>query len=131
MAFKANSWGKFPKDMGFSGSAGMKEVRFMARGGPVAPNQPAVKDFKQAKQAHPQGTGVTTKGNFRDGGKVAGEINISGEDLEHADRATSGPLRAERIKKVERAPYAGASVRDVGENIYRKQRRAGLSHEEA
>lgn len=36
MAFKANNWNKFPKDFGFTGSAGVKEVRFMAHGGKVS-----------------------------------------------------------------------------------------------
>ena len=36
MAWKSNKWGAFPKDLGFSGSAGMREVKFMARGGKVS-----------------------------------------------------------------------------------------------
>lgn len=36
MAWKSNKWGAFPKDFGFSGSAGMREVKFMAHGGKVS-----------------------------------------------------------------------------------------------
>lgn len=36
MAWKSNKWGAFPKDLGFSGSNGMKQVTFMARGGKVS-----------------------------------------------------------------------------------------------
>lgn len=68
MAFKSNSWGAFPKNFGFSGSKGMREVRFMATGGKVqkvatkglqntdapkfaVPSRVKVKDFKEAPRA--------------------------------------------------------------------------------
>lgn len=37
MVFKANNWGSFPKNF----ASGMHEVRFMARGGKVAPKAPS------------------------------------------------------------------------------------------